>query len=52
MNIAKFERFILKHTNDDVPMSWYRIDETGRKVVEQIVEDEDQGPSKEQGPYG
>ena len=41
MNPAKFERFILKRMNEDVPMSW-------QVLVEQI---EDQGPSKEWGPY-
>jgi hypothetical protein len=28
------------------------LDETGRSIVEHIVEDEDQGPSREWGPYG
>ena len=46
MNESKFERFILKRTNNYVPFSWDLIDETGRQVVEQIVEDEDQGPLK------
>ncbi len=32
--------------SNDVLFSWDLIDETGRQVVEQIVEDEDQGPSK------
>lgn len=45
MNTVKFERFILKCTNDDVCMFWDLLDKTRRKVVEQIVEDENQGPS-------
>ena len=52
MNESKFERFILSYTNNDVPFSWDLLDETGRQVVEQIVEDEDQGPTKEWGQYG
>ncbi len=52
MNESKFERFILKHTNNDVPFFWDLLDETGRQVVGQIVEDEDQGPLKEWGQYG
>ena len=52
MNESKFERFILKRTNNDVPFSWDLLDETGRQVVEQIVKDEDQVPSKEWGQYG
>jgi hypothetical protein len=49
MNESKFKRFILKRTNDDVPFSWDLLDETGRHIVMEIVEDEDQGPSKEWG---
>jgi hypothetical protein len=49
---SKFERFILKRTINDVPFSWDLLDETGRQVVEQIVKDKDQGPSKEWGQYG
>jgi hypothetical protein len=51
MNEAKFERFILKCTNDNVSFSWDLLDETScsSRVVVQIVEDEDQGPSKEWG---
>ena len=52
MNESKFERFILKCTNNDVLFSVDLLDETGRKIVEQIVEDEDQGPQKEWGQYG
>ena len=52
MNESKFERFILKHTNNDVPFSWVLLDETGSQVVEQIVEDENQGPWQEWGQYG
>ena len=52
MNEAKFERFILKRTNDTVPFSWDLLDETSSHVVAQIVEDKDQGPSKEWGQYG
>lgn len=33
------------------PFHW-ELDETGQKVIEKIIEDEVQGPSKEWGPYG
>ena len=52
MNESRFERFILKQNSNDVPLSWVVLDETGRQVVEQIVEDEDQGPLKDWGQYG
>ena len=52
MNESKFERFILNCTNNDVPFSWDLLDETSRQIVEQIVEDKDQGPSKVWGQYG
>ena len=52
MNESIFERFILKRTNNDVPFSLDLLDETGRQVVAEIVEDEDQGPSKEWGQLG
>ena len=34
-----------------MPLSWDLLDETGSRVVEEVVEDKDQGPSKEWGPY-
>ena len=34
MNQAKFKRFILKHINNDVPFSWYLLDDPGSCVVE------------------
>ncbi len=52
MNQDKFERFILRKTKCTEPYEWDLMDETGSIVVEHIVEDEDQGPSKEWGPYG
>jgi hypothetical protein len=52
MNKSKFERLILQHTNNDVPVSWDLLDKTRSCVVAQVVEDEDQGPSKEWGPHG
>jgi len=52
MNESKFELFILKHKNDDVPFSWGHLDETGRQIVMEIIEDKDQGPSKEWGQFG
>ena len=51
MNESKVERLILQFSNNDVPMSWDLLDETGSHIVEEAVEDEDQGPSKEWGPY-
>jgi hypothetical protein len=34
------------------PPLWDHLDETARQVINHIVEDEDQGPSKEWGPFG
>ncbi len=45
MNELKIVRFILKHTNNDVPFSWDLLDETGRQIVMEIVEDKNQVPS-------
>ena len=52
MNESKFERFILKCTNNDVPFSWDLLDETGRHIVMEKVEDKEQGLSKEWGQFG
>ena len=52
MNMDKFETFILKRTNDVDPPHWDLLDKTSSKVIEHIVEDKDQGPSKEWGPFG
>ncbi len=52
MNESKFEQFILKRTNNDVPFSWDLLHETCRQVVIEIVEDEDQSPLKEWGQFG
>ena len=52
MNKSKFKRFILKRNNNDVPFSWDLLDETGRQIVMEVVEDEDQGQSKEWGQFG
>jgi hypothetical protein len=49
MNETKFDRFILQCSNNDVPMSWDSLDETGSCIVEEVVEDKDQGPSKNGG---
>lgn len=37
-------------TNNIDPPCWDLLDETGTNLIEYIVEDEDQGPSKEWGP--
>ena len=52
MNQEKFERFILKETKCSESYEWDLMDETGNVLVEHIVKDEDQGPSKEWGSYG
>jgi hypothetical protein len=52
MNESKFQRFILKRTNSKNPPRWDLLHETATVVIDHIVEDEDQGPSKEWGPYG
>ena len=52
MNIDKFKRFILKRTNSVDPPRWDLLDEINSTVIDHIVEDEDQGPSKEWGPFG
>ena len=44
--------FILKRTNSDVPFLWGLLEETGRQIVMEIIEDNDQGPSKEWGQFG
>jgi hypothetical protein len=52
MNATKFERFILKKMKATEPFCWDLLNETGSSIVDQIVEDEEQGPSKEWGPMG
>lgn len=52
MNQDKFLRYILRKTKSSEPYEWDLLDETGNTIVEHIVEDEDQGPSKEWGTYG
>ena len=52
MNPDKFLRYILRKTKAQEPYEWDLLDETGNKIVEHIVEDEDQGPTKEWGPFG
>ena len=52
INDEEFERLILKKTKANEPYCWDLLDETGKHVVENIVEDEDKGPSKEWGPFG
>ncbi len=52
MNQDKFERYILRKTKTSEPYEWNLLDETGSILVENIVENEDEGPSKEWGPHG
>ena len=52
MNRDKFLRSILRKTKASEPYKWDLLDETGKTLVEHIMEDEDQGPSKEWGPHG
>ena len=52
MNESKYEHFILKRTNKNIPYTWNLLDEAGKQVVVEIVEAEDQGPSKEWGQFG
>ncbi len=52
MNKEKFHWFVLRKTKSSVPYEWDLLDETGRSIVEHILEDEDQGPLKEWCPYG
>jgi hypothetical protein len=47
MNQKKFLPYILKKTKDSEPYEWDLLDETGLNVVEHIIENDDQGPSKE-----
>ena len=42
----------MRKTKSSIPYEWDLLDETGRSIVEHIVVDEDQGPSKEWGPHG
>ena len=52
MNEAKFEHYILKQTNKVEHMIWELLDEMATHVTDHFLEDKDQGPSKEWGPYG
>ena len=52
MNKDKFLRYILRKTKSTEPYKWDLLDETGSNIIEHVVEDEDQGPSKECGQYG
>ncbi len=52
MNKDKFLWDILRQTNSMEPYEWDLLDETGSNIIEHVVEDEDQGPSKEWGEYG
>jgi hypothetical protein len=52
MNQDKFQCFLLKWINDKNPPQWELLAKIGLQVIEHIVEDEDQGPLKELGPYG
>jgi hypothetical protein len=52
MNKDKFLRYILRKTKSAESYEWDLLDETGSNIIEHVVEDEDQGPSKEWGQYG
>ena len=52
MNRDKFLRNILRKTKASEPYEWDILDEMGNTLVEHIVEDDNQGPSKESGPHG
>ena len=45
-------RYILRKTKSEEPYEWDLLDETGNKIIKHIVEDEDQGPTREWGEYG
>lgn len=47
MNRDTFLRYFLRKTKASDPYEWDLLDETVNSFVENIVEDEDQGPSKE-----
>jgi hypothetical protein len=49
MNGEKLERFILKKMKAVEPFHWELLDESGKKGIKKIVEDEDKGPTKEWG---
>ena len=51
MNNDKFEHFIPKRANSVDPLQWDLLHKMGTRVVDHIVEDDDQGPSKEQRCY-
>jgi hypothetical protein len=52
MNQDKFQQLVLRMTKSSNPYEWDLLDETGRIIVKHIVEDDDQGLSKEWGLYG
>ena len=52
MNGNKFERFILEKTKAIEPFHWELPDKSGMKVITKAVENKDQGPLKEWGPFG
>ena len=52
MNKEMFECYILKRSNNIDPLFWNLLDELGITVIEHIVEEKDQGPPTEWGPYG
>ena len=49
INQSKFERFILKKTYVNAPFKWDLMDENATRILESIIETEDEGPSKEWG---
>ena len=52
MNKDKFLQYILRKTKSMEPYELDLLDEMGSNIIEHVVEDEDQVPSKEWGPYG
>ena len=42
----------MRKTKTSEPYEWDLLDETGSILVEHIVENEDEGLSKERGPHG
>lgn len=52
IDTMKFEKLILLKTRAFEPFHWELLDQTGMKVIAKNVEVDNQGPSKEWGPFG
>jgi hypothetical protein len=52
MNDEKIKWFIIKKMKAVEPVHWDLLDESGIKSIKKILEDEDQCPTKEWGPFG